>query len=600
MSAVRTDVPPAWEHGCGCGGPLAAALAIGAAIDGPDHHGSAHGQGHAHRRDRRQASGQVTVLTGATVLPVDDSFSEAEAVAVSDGRIVAVGSEAAVRAAAGPDARRVDRPGATILPGFIEPHAHLLPSALFGPWADVGPFRFPTVDGALGHLAALAAARPDGGDDWVLARQFDPSLQEGPDELTTAELDRISTTRPVVVLNASLHFAYVNQVALDRAGITATTPDLAGSPYGRHPDGRPNGVLLGQPAMISVLAHRPGMGDVDLVAAALAVVRRANSVGITTICDQGTGGVLGGGDLDVYAALAASGALTTRLRHSLFDLRSDDWDARGVAPGDGDALVRATGWKIVSDGSNQGRSGRQRDPYLPRPGWPEDHRGVAYVEPDDLAAKVARRAAEGWQVVVHANGDAAIDAALDAFAAVDGGPAAAAHRRHRIEHCSILHDEQVERLAALGVSPSFLIGHVGWWGRAFRDDLLGPERADLLDRAGACDRAGIRWTMHSDELVTPMGPLRCIGQAVTRRLSAEPGTVLAPDERVTVEAAIRAMTADAAWQCHSDHEVGTLEAGKRADLVVLAEDPRAVDPEAIADIAVLETWFDGEPVFSAV
>lgn len=598
MSAVRIDAPPAWEHWCGCGGPLAAALAIGATIDGVGHRGAVRVEGP--RRGGPRATGRVTVLTGATVLPVDAAFSEAGALAVADGRIVAIGSEAEVRAAAGPDARRVDRPGATVLPGFIEPHAHLLPSALFGPWADVGPFRFPTVDGALDHLATLAAAPPaSAADDWVLARQFDPSLQEGPDELTTAELDRISSTRPVVVLNASLHFAYVNQVALDRAGITAGTPDLPGSPYGRHPDGRPNGVLLGQPAMISVLAHRPGMGDVDLVAGALAVVRRANSVGITTICDQGTGGVLGGNDLDVYAALAASGALTARLRYSLFDLRADDWDGRGVAPGDGDALVRATGWKIVSDGSNQGRSGRQREPYLPRPGWPDDHRGVAYVEPDELAAKVARRAGEGWQVVVHANGDAAIDAALDAFAALDGGAGGATHRRHRIEHCSILHDEQVERLAALGVSPSFLIGHVGWWGRAFRDDLLGPERADLLDRAGACERAGIRWTVHSDELVTPMGPLRCIGQAVSRRLSAEPETILAPDERVPVEAAIRAMTADAAWQCHSDHEVGTLEVGKRADLVVLADDPRRVDPDALADLQVLETWFDGEPVFTA-
>ena len=140
---------------------------------------------------------------------------------------------------------------------------------------------------------------------------------------------------------------------------------------------------------------------------------------------------------------------------------------------------------------------------------------------------------------------------------------------------------------------------MGWWGRAFRDDILGPARTDLLDRAGSCAAAGIRWTMHSDELVTPMGPLRCIGQAVTRRLSAEPATILAPDERVTVEAAIRAMTADAAWQCHSEHEIGTLEVGKRADLVVLAEDPRRVDPDALADIEVLETWLDGAPVFTA-
>ena len=575
---VRTV--PATEYGCGCGGPLAAALAVGTAVDGPSV---------PRRPAPRSSRTTTTVLTGATVLPVDAAFSEQEAVAVRDGLIVAVGGEDEVLAVAGPDARRADRPGAVILPGFVEPHAHLLPSALFGPWADVGPFRFPTVDGALAHLSELAAAA--GPDEWVLARQFDPSLQAGPDELTTEQLDRVSSTQPVLVLNASLHFAYVNQVALDRAGITADTPDIPGSPYGRHPDGRPDGVLRGQPAMISVLAHRPGMGDLDLVGAALDVVARANSVGVTTICDQGTGGVLGTGDLDVYAAMAASGRLTTRLRYSLIDLRAEDWDTHGVAPGDGDALVRATGWKIISDGSNQGRTGRLREPYLGR-----DDCGIRYVEPDDLAEKARRRAGEGWQVVVHANGDAAIDTVLEAMTTTGAAPGPG---RHRIEHCSLLHDDQVQAVAALGLSPSFLIGHVGWWGRAFRDQILGPERTELLDRAGACERAGIPWTIHSDELVTPMDPLRCIGQAVSRRLAADPGTVLAPQECVPVEAAIRAMTSVAAWQCHSDHEVGTLEPGKRADLVVLADDPRRVDPEAIADIEVLETWFDGEPVHRA-
>lgn len=562
---------------CGCGGgALAAALAIGTAVDPPAPTGPRPPRGRG-----------TTVIRGATVLPVDAAFSEAEAVAVRDGRILAVGTDAEVQAVAGPDARRVERDGAVVLPGFVEPHAHLLPSALFWPWADVGPFRFPTVAGALDHLAALVAAA--GPDDWVLARQFDPSLQVGPDELTVDELDRVSDRLPIVVLNASLHFAYVNSVALARAGITADTPDIAGSPYGRFGDGRPNGVLKGQPAMISVIAHRPGMGGLDLRAAALDVVARANSVGVTTICDQGTGGVLGGTDLDVYAALAADEAMTARLRYSVLDLRAEDWAARGLAPGDGDALVRATAWKIISDGSNQGRTGRQRLPYLGT-----DERGIAYVEPDDLAAKVARRAGEGWQVVVHANGDAAIDAVLEAMAGLD--PDARRAARHRIEHCSILHDEQVARIADLGLSPSFLIGHVGWWGKAFRDEILGGARTDLLDRTGACERAGIPWTIHSDELVTPMGPLRCIGQAVGRRLAAEPGTVLAPDECVPVEAAIRAMTSVAAWQCHSDHEVGSLEPGKRADLVVLADDPRRVDPNDLASVEVLETWFDGAPV----
>lgn len=527
------------------------------------------------------------MIRGATVLPVDDAFSEAEAIAFSGDRIIAVGSQDEVRAVAGDDATVLDRTGAVILPGFIEPHAHLLPTAMLDTMLDVGPFRFDTVDEALDHLRANVSA--DG--SWLRARQFDPSLQAGPDELTTEHLDSVSAATPVIVLNASGHFGYANSVALAAAGIDRDTPDIDGSPYGRHADGAPNGVLKGQPAMLSVLATDPAIADVDILAQARAVAERASATGITTICDQGTGFLLGPGDIDLFEALVADG-LPTRLRYSVYDNRADAFDELGLAPGDGDEYVRATGWKIIADGSNQGRTGHQRDPYLGT-----DDRGFPYVDPDALVEKARARAEQGWQLVVHANGDRAIDDTLAALAtAVEAG---GADRRHRIEHCSILHDEQIARIAELGLSPSFLIGHVHFWGQVFRDRVFGPDKAAKLDRAASCDAAGIRWTIHSDEMVTPMDPMRCIHNAVTRELWREPGTVLNADECVPVEAAIRAMTADAAWQCHADHELGTLEPGKLADLTVLAEDPRTVDPRSLADVEVVETWMGGVRRYSA-
>ena len=172
-------------------------------------------------------------------------------------------------------------------------------------------------------------------------------------------------------------------------------------------------------------------------------------------------------------------------------------------------------------------------------------------------------------------------------------------RRYRIEHCSILHDEQIDRIAALGLSPSFLIGHVHYWGKAFRDEIFGPEKSRLLGRAASCGRKGIRWTLHSDEPVSEMGPFRLIDNAVNRSLWKEPGSVLNADERVSVEDAIVALTRDAAWQCHSEHEIGTLEPGKFADFVVLDRDPRQVPTGDIRDIRVLETWVGGRKVFSA-
>ena len=147
-----------------------------------------------------------------------------------------------------------------------------------------------------------------------------------------------------------------------------------------------------------------------------------------------------------------------------------------------------------------------------------------------------------------------------------------------------------------GISPSFLIGHVYYWGKAFIDDIFGAEKSAKLDRTASCEAAGIRWTLHSDDPVTEMGPLRCIENAVTRSMwkSEE---LLSAEECISVDAALRAATLDAAWQCHSDHEIGSLESGKYADLVVLGSDPREVEPGKIHEIEVLETWVHGERVY---
>jgi len=554
---------------------------------------------HAHSWDRADLpappeTAGPTVFYNATVMTVDADFSVAEALAIDAGRIVAVGPLDQVAAAAGAEATVIDAKGATILPGFIEPHMHFFPIAMLSRLEDVGALACPTVDDVITRIAALAKAGTPGA--WIMARQFDPSLQAGPDALTRHLLDPVTGDTPCFIFNASLHIAYCNSAALRIAGLSVDTPDPEGAAFGRDADGTPNGVLQGGAAFGQVLAHNlAAMALEDVPAACAHVCERANQVGITTFCDQATGSFQGAGELAAFRAFAESGHMTTRLRYSLFDTVAGVWDDPdvSVAFGDGDAYARAVGWKIVSDGSNQGRTGLQREPYLGR-----QDMGLAYVAADALKAKVTQRALEGWQVVVHANGDRAIDNALDAFEAAYAA-GAPRDRRHRIEHCSVLHDEQIERIAALELSPSFLIGHVHYWGKAFRDEIFGPVKSNLLCRGRACGDAGIAWTMHSDEPVSQMGPLRCIENAVTRRLWKDPDSVLNPEERVSVDEAIIALTRTAAWQCHSEHEVGSLEAGKYADFVLLDRDPRAVPAEEIGQITVLETWCGGRRVYAA-
>ena len=355
-------------------------------------------------------------------------------------------------------------------------------------------------------------------------------------------------------------------------------------------------MLYGQSAFMGVMLLNQqitGRMQSGFVAAGREVGDQAAALGITTLCDQAAGGLAGPAELESYRAMFDGGRMKARIRAYAYG-EQPGWDEAGVKAGQGDALMRIAGWKIVSDGSNQGFTGRQRQPYYTR-----DTVGIFYVEPAQLREAAVVRGRQGWPLSIHGNGDAAIDSILDAVEhARDEGVDVHA-LRCRIEHCSILHDDQITRMAALGMVPSFLINHVHYWGHVMRDEVFGPEKVQLLDRCRAVEDAGLNWVMHTDAPVSPLGSLHKIRVAVARDLWAEPGTILTPDERVDVETAIRSVTRNAAWACHSENEIGSLEAGKLADFVILEEDPRHVEASAISNIRISETWMDGTQVFGA-
>ena len=538
---------------------------------------------------------ETIVFRNGVVLPVDDGFTEHTAIAIRGNKVLAVGSNEAVASAAGSGAKIIDLAGRTVLPGFIEPHMHFALLAAFGHTEDVGPFKQPTFDACLKALRKVADKT--GANDWIVARQFDPVLLEPQRELTTKELDEISKDRPIFVLNASGHIAYVNSKALKLAKITKDTPNPQGAEYGRYKDGSPNGVIYGVNAHLPVMllndaiVKRMETGFVD---AGIEVGNQAAALGITTLCDMAAGAFGAEADIEGFEKMFAAGRMKTRIRAYLFDGKAEEWDKVVAEPGYGDAYMRVSGWKMVVDGSNQGYTGRQREPYVGK-----DSKGIFYVEPKVLNEHVLKRAKQGWPLALHGNGDAAIDAILDSLENAQGQGVDIKSLRCRIEHCSILHDDQIARCKALGIGPSFLINHVHYWGHVMRDKVFGPEKVQLLDRCGSVEKAGLTWTMHTDAPVSPLGSLHKIRVAVERDLWKEPDTILAPKERVSVETAIRTITRDAAWLSHSENEIGSLEPGKFADLVVLESDPRKVEPRKISNIKIAQTWMDGKQVFGS-
>ncbi|MDH7794956.1 MULTISPECIES: amidohydrolase [unclassified Beijerinckia] len=535
------------------------------------------------------ASGPADVIfRGGPVLTINSQAPRAEALAIRGNKIIAVGKLDDVQSFSGPKTRVVDLKGRTLMPGLIDPHMHFV-FTIFEDWIDVSPITTPDYATVLTKLRDGVAKAKDG--EWVRAQQFDSSITRDAHIPTLAELDQISPKNPFFMQESNGHIAYANSLAFKAVGVTRDTPNPSGARFVRDSNGNLTGRLEEMAAQELFIKAMPAPSAAEMVGRTRNLINRCASVGCTMVHDNGIGLMAGMQDLALLDAVAGNANSPLRYRGMLVSTLMDEWEKQGIKPGRGNEFFRVDGIKAWADGSNQAQTGYQRENYLGT-----NARGALNYSLEQVTEVIRRSHAGGWQVGVHANGDAAIDMVIDAYEAVLG-PNPNTDLRHRIEHCSVLHPEQMVRMKKLGLSPSFLTGHIRWWGKAFRDRLLGPERARFYDPCASALAAGLKISFHSDWNVTPIEPLRCVEDAVTRVMN-EGGDVFFPNERIPVEAALRGVTIDAAWQCHMDDKIGTLETGKLADLAILEQDPTAAQVQ-ISKIKVSETWMDGVQRYGA-
>ncbi|MEV8468122.1 amidohydrolase [Fluviibacterium sp. DFM31] len=529
------------------------------------------------------------LFSGGTIITMNQAGPQATALAVRGGRIVAVGDAAELEGLRGSNTRLVDLDGRTMTPGFIDPHMHSA-SVQVDSFVDCGIFTNDTFDDVLDKLRASVAETPPG--EWVYGANFDPVLIKGARVPTLAELDALSPDNPFLLLESNGHVAYTNTLGFQAVGMTRDTPNPPTSRIVRDADGNLTGRLEEPPAFVPLLAAIPQPTAEENAARVRALFDKASANGVTAMQDMSIGLLTGGrGDIDILNAIMAD-APPLRYRGALQSTQMGIWDEMGITPNQGDDMLRFNKIKAWSDGSNQGYSGFQRDNYLGK-----DTRGALNYTQEELFAVVRDAHNAGWDVAIHANGDAAIDVTLDVYEDVRA-QSPDPDRRHTIQHASVLRPEHIDRMVALGVSPSFLIGHVRWWGKAFRDEILGPERAKFYDPVASAIAAGLPVSFHSDYNVTPLGPLRMVQDAVTR-IMADGGDVFFADERVSPDLALRGVTIDAAYQSRIDDICGSLEVGKYADLAILEDDPTQVSPLSIEKIKVSETWLAGEQKLGA-
>ncbi len=527
------------------------------------------------------------VFKGGTILTLNDQAPKAEALAIRGNTIIAVGTADEVQAVSGADTKVVDLGGRTLMPGFVEPHMHSVFVAL-DDWIDVSPMATPTFTDVWQQLRDGAAKAKAG--DWIRARDFDPSITTDARPPTMAELDALAPNNPFFMMESNGHIAYANSAAMKAVGITSDTPDPSGARFVRDLSGKLSGRLEESAAQEPFIAKMPQPSAAEIQKRIRKMMDHAASVGCTTLHDCGIGLLSGVNDLALLEAVMADNP-PVRYRGMLISTIMDAWDKQGIKAGYGNDLFRIDGIKAWADGSNQAKTGYQRENYMN-----SNSRGTLNYSLEQITDTIKRAHEGGWQVGVHANGDAAIDTVIEAYQTVLQG-AQPNDLRHRIEHCSVLHPEQMEKMKHLGLSPSFLIGHIRWWGKAFRDRILGPDRAKYYDPCASALAAGLRISLHSDWSVTPVEPLRYMQDAVARVMN-EGGGVFFADERISPEQALRAVTLDAAWHCHVDTIVGSLEKGKLADLVILEQDPTS-GVKDIGKIKVSETWMDGVQRYKA-
>lgn len=534
------------------------------------------------------------VFINGNVLTMDANNTVVQALSTRGPLIEATGTNEDIMARVGDDTEVIDLHGGTLLPGFIDAHGHFPGSGLKTVAADlnsppIGDKR--RMDEVLAALRAQAARTAPG--DWVSGFGYDDTLLAEQRHPTRAELDSVSTEHPVVAMHISGHMLVANSVALASVGIDAATPDPEGGVIGRMPgSAEPNG-LLAETARLEVMRRMQNLGlrkTYDLMQAA---VTDAASVGVTTVQAGGVSRALAMG-LKWFSRL---GIIPQRLIVFPFETEFGDSLLNGEydpAQYNGDKLTMGA-VKIVADGSIQGYTGYLSEPYFTPYHVDTNYRGYPAVPREKLFAQVEALHRAGYQIAIHGNGDAAIEDILDAFEAAQQAHPVADPRMILI-HAQMARKDQIARMKALGVTPSFFTAHTWYWGDRHRDIFLGPVRAANISPSMWALDAGLRFSSHLDTPVTPLLPLLAVWSQVNRITYG--GDVLGPEQRIGVMQALRAVTIDAAWQVFQEGNRGSLEAGKYADLVVLSGNPLD-NPRTLRDLRVLRTVVGGATIYRA-
>lgn len=536
------------------------------------------------------------IYLGRNIVTMDPDAKEAEAVAVADGKIIAVGKRSDILRHKGNASQIVELDEQAMLPGFIDAHGHFTFQAMLLSAVNLSSPPVGTVNNLedlKNTLKTNIASNNIPKGQWVVGYGYDESLMAEKRHPTRVDLDEVSKDHPIYLLHVSGHLGSGNSLALKAGGIGPDTSDPEGGVIRRMVDGKtPDGVLE-ERAQYAVQTKLPMPTPQQALAGLAAAQKLYASYGITTVQD----GAASQPSIDLVRAANAQGLLSLDIV-SYFHLQKPEQQLPpAVEFGKYDGRFKLGGVKLVLDGSPQGKTAFLSKPFHIVPdGQKTDYRGYPNYPTDKVNAMVSSVLTHNVPLIAHANGDAMGELLINAIDASHSEGVKGKGRSVMI-HAQTVREDQLDHMASLGMIPSFFSSHVFFWGDYHRDSVLGPVRGVRISPAKSALDRNIIFTTHNDAPIVPPDMIRLLW--ATSHRETRSGQILGPEQRVSTYDALKSMTINAAYQNFEETQKGSIAVGKQADFVILSENPLKVKPAELLRVKVKQTISRGKTVFSA-
>jgi len=537
---------------------------------------------------------------GGTILTMEDSSPQVEAVVIKNGKIFFAGSKADANLHINNKTKMIDLKGRTLLPGFIDVHGHFTSRAGLIQAIDLFPEPYGTVNSIKDlqntiRNSIIKNKIPE--NQPVIGNGYDDAIMTEHRHPTKEELDAISTTNPIIVIHTSGHASVVNSAMLKLLNLSDSSKDPEGGHLGRDKNGKLNGKLEENASFMALLTITEKMKTGDSKAQAMNNLMKAQeewlSYGQTTICDGRTMG----GSVDLLEQAATEGLFKADVVYFPdYEYFKKDLDVFKPKYMKYKNHLKLGGFKFSDDGSPQGKTAWLTQPYLvPPEGQSKDYKGFPIFTDETLYEDLKTLFQNHITAQLHVNGDAAIDQAIRVIKKLKDENIYTPELRATLIHVQNSRPDHIQKIKELGVIPSYFSTHTYLWGDWHYSSVFGPGRASFISPANSALKAGIIFTIHHDAPVTPPDLITAVYAAVNRKTRS--GRILGPNERITTLQALKAITINAAYQLQEENKKGSIKEGKLADFVILDQNPLTIDPEKIRSIKVLETIKEDIPVY---